>query len=286
MDRIEIKTEDSRALAANWVRAAGPTPAFANAVIHSATGVPQHYYRAFAQHLGEHGFDVLLWDARGIGASASVPARSDPATMRDWGQRDQQAVLHHVRTEHPARPLVIIGHSSGGHLSGLAPLTVGADGLVLIASGCCDWRDYPLAQWPSLLMAWWVVMPLLLVLCGHLPAWAGVGHPLPRGVADEWRRWSLTRGYLFGDPALDSRGYASYAGPLLALSMSDDLGFAPPAAVRALLRRFSGARIEHREIPAAAGAHGRIGHFGFFRAQNASLWPQVTQWLQARALAR
>lgn len=95
----------------------------------------------------------------------------------------------------------------------------------------------------------------------------------------ELRRWSLTRGYLFGDATLDSSGYAAYCGPLLALSMSDDKGFAPPGAVRALLRRFVGARIEHREIAAAEGAQGRIGHFGFFKAQNAALWPYVSRWL-------
>jgi predicted alpha/beta hydrolase len=73
---------------------------------------------------------------------------------------------------------------------------------------------------------------------------------------------------------------------LLALSMSDDQGFSPPGAVRSLLQRFSGARIEHREVAAAEGAHGRIGHFGFFKPQNATLWPQVTQWLRAHMLGR
>jgi predicted alpha/beta hydrolase len=250
MDKIEIPSLDGRQLAANWVRACGDEHALGTVVIHSATGVPRRYYGAFARHLSEQGVDVLLWDARGIGESATLPVSDDPATMRDWGQRDQQAVLHFLRAEHTARQLIIIGHSSGGHLAGLAPLTASADALVLVASGGCDWRDYPIVQWPRLLGAWWVVMPLLLALWGHLPAWAGVGHALPRGVAEQWRRWSLTRGYLFGDPALDTRGYAAYAGPLLALSMSDDQGFAPPGAVRALLRRFSGARIEHREIPA------------------------------------
>ena len=286
MDRIDILSEDGRALAANWVRVAAAAPASATVVIHSATGVPRRYYRAFAQYLCGHGLDVLLWDARGIGESACLPVRRDPATMRDWGQRDQQAVLRHARCEHPARPLVIMGHSSGGHLAGLAPLTADADALILVASGSCYWRDYPLVQWPRLLAAWWLAMPLLLALWGYLPAWAGVGHALPRGVADEWRRWSLTRGYLFGDATLDTRGYAAYGGPLLALSMSDDQGFSPPAAVRALLQRFSGARIEHREISAAEGAQGRIGHFGFFKPQNAALWPHVTQWLRTHALAR
>jgi predicted alpha/beta hydrolase len=286
MDKIDIASEDGRPLAAHWLCAGDGAPALATVVIHSATGVPRRFYAAFAQHLCEQGFDVLLWDARGIGDSATLPARRDPATMRDWGQRDQQAVLRHARTRHPTRRLVIVGHSSGGHLAGLASLTVGADALVLVASGLCDWRDYPAAQWPRLWLAWWVAAPVLTMLCGHLPAWAGVGHTLPRGVADEWRRWSLTRGYLFGDPTLDTSGCAAYAGPLLALSMSDDQGFSPPGAVRALLQRFSGARIEHREIAAVMGAHGRIGHFGFFKPQNATLWPQVTQWLHAQVLGR
>ena len=281
MDKIAIRTADGRLLAANWVRARGIESVRGTVVIHSATGVPRQYYSAFAQHLSEQGFDVLLWDARGIGESATMPARDDPATMRDWGERDQQAVLQHLRTTYPFRTLAIIGHSSGGHLSGLAPLTASADALILVASGGCDWRDYPLAQWPRLLAAWWLVAPVLLPLWGHLPAWAGVGHALPRGVAKEWRRWSLTRGYLFGDATLDTSGYSSYCGPLLALSMSDDHGFAPPATVHALLQRFDGARIEHREIAASEGARGRIGHFGFFKPQNSALWPYVSRWLDS-----
>lgn len=281
MDKIDIRTEDGRVLAANWVRAASASSVRGTVVIHSATGVPRHYYGAFAQHLGEKGFDVLLWDARGIGESATLPARDDPATMHDWGMRDQQAVLHHLRTAYPTRSLVIVGHSSGGHLAGLAPLTAGVDALILVASGGCDWRDYPVLQWPRLLIAWRLAAPVLLALWGYLPAWAGVGHALPRGVVRQWRRWSLTRGYLFGDATLDTSGYAAYRGPLLALSMSDDQGFAPPGAVRALLRRFSAARIEHREIAAGEGARKRIGHFGFFKPRNAALWPYVSQWLNS-----
>jgi predicted alpha/beta hydrolase len=248
-------------------------------VIHSATGVPCKFYNAFAAYLSEQAFDVFLWDARGIGKSATVHARVDSATMRDWGQRDQQAVLQHLRSSNSSGKLVIIGHSSGGHLSGLAPLTSTADALILIASGVCDWRDYPPTQWPRLLAAWWLAMPLLLQLFGYLPAWAGVGHDLPRGVAQDWRNWSLTRGYLFSDTTLNTSGYSGYAGPLLALSISDDRGFAPPGTVRALLQRFHNAKTQHYEIPAAEGDRGRIGHFGFFKSQNAALWPYVRQYL-------
>jgi predicted alpha/beta hydrolase len=279
MENITIQTEDGRLLAGTWIRASGALPVRGTVVVHSATGVPCKFYNAFATYLSKHALDVFLWDARGIGKSATVHARDDSATMRDWGQRDQQAVLHHLRSADPSRKLVIIGHSSGGHLSGLAPLTSKADALILIASGGCDWRDYPRSQWPRLLAAWWLAMPLLLKFWGYLPAWAGVGHDLPRGVAQDWRLWSLTRGYLFGDATIDTAGYSSYGGPLLALSISDDQGFAPPRAVRALLQKFVNAKTHHHEIPAAEGDRGRIGHFGFFKSQNVALWPYVRQWL-------
>ena len=279
---IEIRCQDDRLLAANWVRSTGNSPTMATLVVHSAGGVRRRYYRAFAQYLSNHGVDVLLWDARGIGDSAMQAARSDPATMRDWGQYDQQAVLQHIQIQHPSRPLVIVGHSAGGHLAGLAPLTAEADGLILIASGGCDWRDYSLIHRLRLLSTLRIGIPLVLKLVGYMPSWPGVGHPLPPGVVSEWQRWSLTRGYLFNDPTLDTTGYEAFAGPLLALSMSDDLGYAPPGCVRSLLQRYRRASIEHHEIPAAEGVDGRIGHFGFFKAHNVTLWSQVTQWLRVR----
>jgi len=89
----------------------------------------------------------------------------------------------------------------------------------------------------------------------------------------------LTRGYFYNDPTLDTSGFEAICGPILALSMSDDLGFAPPVCVRTLLHSFSRASIEHHEVPAAEGYKGRIGHFGFFKSRNAALWPQITLWL-------
>lgn len=284
MHEVEIRCKDDRLLVANWIRTTNSSQAVATIVIHSATGVKRHYYQAFAQYLAEHGVDVLLWDARGIGDSATYPVEEDSATMRNWGELDQQAVLEHIQAQHPSRPMVIVGHSSGGNLTGLAPLTARADGLILIASGGCDWRDYPPLPRLRLLSIWLIGMPLMLALRGHLPAWPGVGHTLPHGVANEWRKWSLTRGYLWNDPTLDSSGYKAFTGPLLALSMSDDVGYAPTRCVHSLLNMFSGADIEHHEIPASEGFQGRIGHFGFFKPKNASLWPQVVHWLRTYGL--
>jgi len=124
----------------------------------------------------------------------------------------------------------------------------------------------------------------MLALRGHLPAWPGVGHTLPHGVANECRMWSLTRGYLWSDPTLDTSGYEAFIGPLLSLSISDDAGFAPSGCVQSLLNAFANADIEHHEIQTKEGFKGRIGHFGFFKSKNASLWPQVVQWLRMHRL--
>lgn len=279
MEKIEFSAADGRVLRGEWVRS--PGPARWTAVIHSATGVPRRFYRAFAVELAARGIDVLLWDPRGIGDSATLPIRRDPATMLDWGRLDQAAALAHARQRFPQRPIAMIGHSSGGHLSGLNAETPGVDAIVLIASGGCDWRDYPRRQWPKLLFVWYVAMPLLLRTFGHLPGWAGIGQPVPRSVVSDWRRWSLRPGYLFSDESLDRVAYARYGGPLLMLSMSDDLGYAPPRAVRRLLSEFASARIEHHELDAREGHRSRIGHFGFFRRDNAHLWRRAIDWLEA-----
>lgn len=281
MTTFHIITADAVPLTAQWVHA--PEGACHGIVLLApATGVRRCFYADFARHLASQGFDVLLWDPRGIGDSHRAPARHDAATMRDWGERDLDAVIRHVHQQRPDSRLWLLGHSSGGHLAGLAPSLPLCDGLILVAAGTCDWRDYPPSQWPRLWAVWWLAVPALTGMLGYLPGWAGVGHDLPRGVARQWRHWSLTRGYLFGDPAVDTTGFRNFDKPLLALSMADDMGFAPPRAVRQLLARFDRARQTHIELRRDVGG-APIGHFGFFKPAHAHRWTEVTDWLRRMA---
>lgn len=278
MSTITIACTDGRMLGGHWLRAAS---ALATIIISPATGVRRGFYSDFCKALSDDGFDVLLWDARGIGDSLHGSVRDEVACMRDWGQLDLDAVIRHARADHLDRPLFLLGHSSGGHLAGLAGSLPSVDGVVLLAAGTCDWRRYPQAQWPRLLGAWFFAIPVLTALFGYLPGRFGIGQDLPAGVVREWRRWSLQRGYLFADETLDCGGYASYCGPLLSVNVSDDLGFSPEGAVSDLLSRFTSARIERRTIN--AGDRNRpVGHFGFFRQHNADLWADLITWLHDR----
>jgi predicted alpha/beta hydrolase len=201
--------------------------------------------------------------------------------MADWGRYDLEGVLRQVREQYEpdGSKVVVIGHSAGGNLAGLAPSLPTIGGLCLIASGTCYWRLYRKREWPRMLLAWHVLMPLLLRSFGYLPAKLGVGHDLPRGIVWDWRNWSLQNDDLFADHSLDLQGYGGFAGPLLALSMADDHGFAPLAAVNDLLARFDAAQVQHSQLRADAVGLPAIGHFGFFRRSHAGLWGRVTDWL-------
>ncbi len=251
-------------------------------VINSATGVRRSFYSAFVQHLANAGFHTLTWDPRGIGESRTCHPRSDPARMRDWGQLDMDAVLLRAcaLASGDWSRIAVIGHSSGGHLSGLAASLANVQQLVLVASGTCDWRLYPKRGWPRLLAAWYGLAPIALTAFGYMPGRLGVGHDLPQGVGWDWRNWSATPGYLFSDPNLDLSGYSAFKGQLRALHFTDDTGFAPPPTVTDLLRHFTNAQVTRVEFNPRAQSHPPVGHFGFFSAKNAHLWPLVVQWLR------
>ena len=295
-DRFEtfrIVCDDQRSLAASLYQAAPASKAVSSAsggtvIVNSATGVKRDYYDGFARFLAARGFTVILWNARGIGDSRAGPAASDPARMRDWGRLDLEAVLRHAGQTCEPDPsrITVIGHSSGGHLAALAPGLAQVPRLVLIASGTCYWRRYPLREQPLMLAMSLFLAPLMLSTLGYWPGRLGVSHDLPPGVVRDWRRWSLLPEYLFDDAGIDARGYAAYRGRVLAYSFSDDQGFAPAAAAAHLLGRMNAASIEHRVFTPADASVRRIGHFGFFREQTSALWNGLADWIEAAAADR
>lgn len=277
---IEIICADGRQLAARHFPHHGPQRRGV-IIINSATGVAQRYYQPFAEYFARAGFAVVTWDARGIGQSRQGHPKHETARMRDWGLHDLDAVLRSSVDTLGAdwAEVSVIGHSSGGHLSALAPALHQVPRLLLIASGTGNWRKYPKGQWPRLLGAWHAAMPLMLMVFGYVPGWVGIGHDLPRGVAEDWRNWCLNADYLFSDATLDSSGYARYAGKVLALSFTDDHGYAPATVVDDLLAHFPLAAREHRQIHPPAVGRQAIGHFAYFRPANQDLWEELESWL-------
>ncbi len=252
-------------------------------VIHPATAVSESVYTPFATYLAAQGFRVVTYNYRGVGADARNPA-SRRLRMRDWADHDVNAVIGEIRQRFPDAPLAAIGHSFGGHAIGLSEQSKALRAGVLIASPVGSLRF--VRPWSERLKATMLLHglgPLSVAAFGYAPGKRlGVSEDLCAGVLHEWRRWTSLRQYFFDDPSLGAaERFARVGYPILSYGFDDD-PWATEPAIAALLRRFSGTSVTHRQIDPAQAGSGPIGHMGFFRSRHRqTLWPPVAAWLHA-----
>jgi predicted alpha/beta hydrolase len=251
-------------------------------VINAATAVKRRYYDRFARYLTDDGFAVVTYDYRGVGDSRHAPLRKIEASMREWGELDQPAVLDYARRSEPTAPLMVIGHSVGGQILGLLRDPPRIARVLMVAAQHNYYGLWRMQERVVLWALWTLVMPVASRALGYFPgSLLALGEDLPRGVALEWARWCRAPGALVEVVGEDARErFARYDGPILALSFDDDYQFAPPRAVDALLRLYANARSSHRHLAAASLGLSRVGHFGFFREPARERgWPIARDWL-------
>jgi predicted alpha/beta hydrolase len=275
-DRLEFAAADGVTLQGKLFRPKGR--ATTAAVLHSATGVPQSYYRAFAEWLAaERGIVVLTYDYRDFGLSATKRISTSRATMTDWGLLDQPAALAALRRAAPDLPVWVIGHSLGGLLLGFHPEMAGVERVITIASGMVQLRDHP---WPFRALAvlfWFGHGPLLVRLAGYLPqGWSGFGADLPAGVYWQWRRWCTGRGSFLKDvgnhlPMPDAEVVTAR---MLSIAVEDD-DMMPAVAVWRLMSQHRAAYHRQRVLQPKDHGLARIGHLGAFARRNAVVWPAI-----------
>jgi predicted alpha/beta hydrolase len=277
-----VRARDGRALGALWLEAAQPRGALA---VNGATGFKREFYLKFAGYCAQRGYHALVYDYRGIGASALSPLATDPARMSEWGRLDMPAALDWLAERFAPLPLATVGHSVGGQLVGCMPNQALARAHLLVATSTGYWRRQRTPFRYQALAFWKLYGPLMLRLRGYVPRgvlWTG--ESLPRGVFLQWRKWCLDA-TPFGpqlDEDLRDSQYAAVRAPLLAWGFSDD-PIATPAAVEALLASYPNAQIERRWTrPREAGVR-HIGHHGFFSERHRdSLWRAALDWIDAR----
>lgn len=283
---------DGRAIAARWFEPA--RAARAVAVVSPAAGVPQGFYRAFANWLAARGYAVLTYDYRGIGESRSGPVRAERATMRDWAQLDMSAAIAAAEARRrvaPATPLplLLVGHSFGGNGLALARGVEAADAVLTVGSQSGDWRLWPGVQRWITGYFFHLHVPIIASALGHLPSWAlgGSGAPMPKGVALEWARWGRRRGYLFSDPGLgNAQALRRFRGTAQVWNVTDDLTYAPSRAVDAFAAQFASASVTRHTLAPRDVSLTRIGHFDAFRrGAGARIWPLWLARIEAAAPA-
>lgn len=247
-------------------------------VIAGATGVPQHFYRRFAEYAQARHYTVLTFDYRGVGRSATRPLKGSGIDMLDWGRLDFSAALEAVASK--ASPAVVVGHSFGGHALGMARKPELVSAACVFATGA-GWHGYmPCREQLRVLALWNIVLPPLLWWKGYAPfKMLGMGENLPPGVCRQWRNWCRYPHYFFDDPKMMpgiAEAFSRIRCPIMAVNARDDL-WALPASRDAFMKGYKNAEIIPVDLDPAR--FGKVGHMGYFRPHVESLWSDTLDWL-------
>lgn len=280
--RIEIRCQDGIALGGHLWAAQGDSRC-GSVIINAATGVASRYYHRYARFLSEHGFDVLTYDYRGIGLSRPERLRGCRFRWREWGEQDFEAVLQFLMARDPAIRPMVVGHSIGGFLPGLASSASHVSRMITVGAQYAWWGDYAPRRRLGLFVKWHLAMPAATAIWGYFPGRRiGWLEDLPAGVANEWsfRGPRFEHSHPAADRQLVLKRMASVSAPTLAVAISDDeLGTVP--AIRRTLAYYTGA--ERTAVLLHPADYGRdaIGHFNLFHDSHAGgFWRDTLLWLR------
>lgn len=246
-------------------------------VVAGAMGVPQQHYLAFAEWLAQQGWLVATFDYRGIGLSRQGSLRQLKTDILDWARLDCAAVLAWLRQQAAGLPLCWIGHSLGGQILPFVPGHQQVDRMVTVASGSGYWLENAAALKRKSWLLWFIVAPLSVSLFGYFPGRRlNMVGDLPAGVMRQWRRWCLNPDYAAGAEGPAARAaYAGVTAPITSLSFSDD-EFMSQRNIEALHGYYHNAPRQLRRFTPQQLGLKRIGHLGFFRAENRdNLWQRL-----------
>lgn len=165
-EKVTIRCAGS-SMVGRFYRASGQ--ARASVLLNAATGVPQRYYRHFAQWAVQQGLNVLTYDYRDFGESLNGHLKDSPLTMADWMLEDQSAALAALADLAPRGPIWVLGHSLGGLGVAFHDYPARVTRITTIGSGFAHHWDHPWSYRPVVLAFWFLLGPLATALMGYLP---------------------------------------------------------------------------------------------------------------------
>ncbi len=273
--KIKLISTDGYPIAATRFTARSPVKG--HIIVAGATGVPQKFYRRFAEYACEKGFSTLTLDYRGIGESKPETLKGFKATYLDWAQLDLAAAVEEMRSD--TLPIFMVGHSYGGHALGLLPNHRYVDKFYGFAVGA-GWSGWmPLFERIRVQFLWHIVLPVIVTLKGYM-AWSklGMGDDLPIDIYKQWKYWCRFPHYFFDDPTMKeiTRLYQDVRTPIVVANALDD-HWASPKSRDAFIQGYSNAPVKRLDIDPKKG-FGAIGHMGYFKSFAAPLWDDVLAW--------
>ncbi len=279
---IKITCEDGVQLAATLYT---PSELIGATMIAPATGIKRHFYNSFASFLSRNGYAVLTFDNRGIGESRGNSINGSHASLVNWGKLDMTAVFETLKNEFPKVSHHLIGHSAGGQLVGLMKNATDLKSIFNYAcsSGSLKHTKYPFKIKSLFFLNFFI--PINNLLFGQTNSqWVGMGEPLPKLVASQWRSWCNSNGYVaeeFGK-TINNHLYDKLTLPSLWVHAIDD-EIANIENVKDMIRIFSQSKAKIKTLDPKEFGYKELGHMKFFSSKRQKTWGITLDWLTKNA---
>lgn len=250
-------------------------------LIGPATGIKRQFYTNFATYLAQHGYGVITFDNRGIGESLRGSIKRCNASLQCWGEQDLPAVFEQLKQSFPNTHYHLIGHSAGGQLIGLMPNANELSSIFNVACSSGSLKNmHPSYKFKAHFFMNFFI-PVSNALFGHTKSqWVGMGEPLPKNVAKQWRAWCNGSGYVKTafDKTIQKHWYDELTMPSLWVNASDDF-IANNTNTDDMLSVFT--KIPYSKLTLSAEEHNlrEIGHMKFFSQKSKVLWAYALNWL-------
>lgn len=275
---IEIECKDGIRLAATIYHSADVKGAV---MIAPATGIKRRFYNSFAGFLAENGYGVICFDNRGIGDSKNGNINTIDASLINWGKLDMTAVLQTLKANFPNQLYHLVGHSAGGQLVGLMDNALDLTSMFNFASSSGSLKNMKIPfKWTASFYLNIFISVNNLLFGKTNSQWVGMGEPLPKAVANQWKKWCNAEGYVATDfgKEIKHHHFDELTFPSKWLYATDD-GIANRENVKDMTRIYAKSTIETLELDPTALGKKSLGHMGFFSSKNKELWSEALEWL-------
>jgi predicted alpha/beta hydrolase len=282
MKKITIKASDGYPLSAMIAKPIEESSQ--TIIISSATGIKKEFYMNFAQFLVNNGYNVLLYDYRGIGESAPEDLKLSDSYMHDWGVLDMNAALNYMVEEESLTNIVWIGHSVGGQLVGFLEKREHIKHIISISAALGYWGYFPFPMKMVVWTLWYVISPVLTKIYGYgTLKKVGWGENLSKNTFLEWRGWCMNKDYYgkFLQEKLHTDKFYDFTVPITAVYLSDDY-IANDITAPLMSKFYPNSTFDVLKLQVKRYTSHKVGHSGIFKKkfQN-SLWPLLVDIVES-----
>lgn len=240
-----------------------------------ATGITKNFYHAFAQWLNQQGYPVLSFDFRGIGESLHGALKDSTASINDWGMYDIPAAIEALLNRTQAEKVIIVGHSAGGQLLGIASNYHKVAKVLAIAGSTGHVKGLKGKTKVLAPVMFNIIFPVSSYVKGYgATQFIGMGENLPKNVAKQWAEFCSKPGYVMN--AIGKTIFEDYHQqiqcPITSFWATDD-EIATHSNVKDLLRLYPNAETKLIELNPQQLGYKQIGHMLMFKKSHQNIWP-------------